>query len=232
MNERRVASQATQIRSTIKSIVAQLDRWDQDQVQLARRRVASINAAGGREERQHLSRVRAQQVLGTTGLPEPPCEYCGEAYPCTHLLNEPTPRPLRTQTEEEVSTGVHRGIVHRLFAKSRELYKLSYPRFYPGPTGSDRDVPEVFPVPLTGPDYQRIAIRRAARQLSTLSPPSSSFDRARVSSVLYQFYSEAFSLSFEEFQHETLTYLSANFSEQYGTSIFQYGQPGSESDQE
>jgi hypothetical protein len=180
MNERQTSSQATQIRTTIKSIVAQLDRWEQDQAILCQRRVAAN---------------------------------------------------IATQTEEEVSTGVHRGIVHRLFSKSRELYRLSYPRFYPGPTGTDRDVEEVLPVPLTGPDYELIAIRRAARRLSTMSPPRSGFDRARASSVMYQFYSEAFPLSFEDFEDRTFVYLNENFGENYGTSVpSQHGRTGSDSD--
>jgi hypothetical protein len=124
MSDRLRSHQATQLRTTIKAVVAQLYHWEEDQAYLAERRVSSNQVEGGRELRFLLAQARARQALGTVG----PCEYCNST---DHLPEDCplVPRAAAVVFEEDPASGIHRGIVHRLFSKASELYSLLYPRF-------------------------------------------------------------------------------------------------------
>jgi hypothetical protein len=202
MRDRPKSVKASQIRATIKAIVAQLDHWEEDQLRLSRHRVASNENFGGRALRVTLSQQRARAALGTLDLQDPPCEDCGATG---HLTNECG----LIEYAEDPSTGIHRGIVHRLFSQACDLYRLLYPRFYQGPSiGSvGTDIHEVFPVPLTGPDYQLIAISRAARDLRFIpgfQQESVELQRTICDSSVYLYYSLAFPLAFPEFRNRVL----------------------------
>jgi hypothetical protein len=208
MSDRLRSHQATQIRTTIKAVVAQLDRWEEDQAYLTERRISSNQVEGGRELRHLLAQARARQALGTVGLSEPPCEYCNSS---DHLPEDCplVPRAAAVVFEEEPATGIHRGIVHRLFAKASELYSLLYPRFYQGLgfTVVASEVQEVLPVPLTGPDYQVIAIRRAARAIEVVGLPSTPREHLLATRLIgHRFYSDAFPLDFDVFLDRVYEY--------------------------
>jgi hypothetical protein len=166
-NSRRASKRASEIRTTLKSCLSQLDNWESSQTKLANHRAVSLVTLGSQAERVREAQHRARTALGTHGLQEPPCQVCG----CTnHLpsdecsLDEPeAPQSL----SENPSDGIHRGILHRAYLGVCELYLLQHPRFFPGPVSEHQPSKEglVLPVPLTGPDYQAIAISQAAAEL-------------------------------------------------------------------
>ena len=215
MGERLQKLQATRIRSTIKSIVAQLDRWDQDRARLNERRIASDRAIGGRHRRLLLSSTRAREALGTTNLQEPPCELCGDQFP-SHLAEECSLSITRVdhRSEEEPATGIHRGIVHRLFSQACDLYQLLYPHFYSGlnSTSTAPNLVEEAAGSVRYLDYQELAILQASRRVARLRPQSLSANHVHVSQCLYSYYSNAFALSFSDFQDRVFAYLEEEHS--------------------
>ena len=109
---------------------------------------------------------------------------------------------------ENPSTGIHRGIVHTVYSQAADLYRLLYPRFYPGPDEEvvPTQIAYLLPVPLTGPDYQQIAISRAVTFLVT-QPSSPSFQLksirqqlAWVDQAAQPFHSAAFPLDYDSFR--------------------------------
>ena len=200
--------QATQIRSNIKAAVAQLDVWNFTQAEFQRRRVAANAISGGRRQRVSEAIHRAQVAQGTQFIEDPPCNFCGSS---THLGDECDFIAVET-TEggifEEPSIGIHRSIVHRVYALASELYLLHYPRFYPGQSEDTLASSEAYllPVPLTGPDFQELALSQAVATLLASSSVGryslSPFlvQRAFVDSVAIPFHSAAFVLDYPSFR--------------------------------
>ena len=167
MADRDQERRASQIRSNIKAAVAQLDSWTTNQRELrARRNHAIAERGGGRQGRERYAidaQVLARASQGTQLVRDPPCDICGLA---SHLSDECDRIAVVASSEtvfENPSTGIHRGIVHTVYSQAADLYRLLYPRFYPGPDEEvvPTQIAYLLPVPLTGPDYQQIAISRA-----------------------------------------------------------------------
>jgi hypothetical protein len=208
MNHRDKEGLARQIRSTIKAIVAQLDSWESDQFKFRVKRKAANALSGGLKQRLAVSRARACATQETDPNQDPPCDLCGSSI---HLSDECDFIAVESNGSdfEEPSVGIHRGIIHRLYVQTIDLYRLLYPRFYPGPSEGvlATTITETLPVPLTGPDYQAIGIAKAAKLLSTLegNQVSSSPNIQRHCTLLDQavlpFYSAAFPLDFITFRN-------------------------------
>jgi hypothetical protein len=203
MHDRHKAIKASQIRSTIKSIVAQLDQWDENHRRLLHHSLIADETAGGRAPRLALAQLRARTALGTQDLHDPPCKDCGAIG---HLASE----CKYSYTEEAPSTSIHRSIVHRLFAQVCDLYRLLYPTFCQGGPTTLTSAPEAAQsslAPVTGPDYQEIAVSRAAQSLACipgLNQEPESRRRTIVDASVYLFYSLAFPLEFSEFRDKVL----------------------------
>jgi hypothetical protein len=87
MNNDRSNLRKTQIiRDSIKSIVGQLDHWEEDrQKRENRRKEANNKYPNGLANRQALAWFRAKNALGTRHLTDPPCSSCGSKL---HLSDE------------------------------------------------------------------------------------------------------------------------------------------------
>jgi hypothetical protein len=191
------------IRDTIKSIVAQLDRWETDQRALEKR-CTSANASypKGVIDRQALAIHRAQLSQRTSpDLTDPPCDWCDS----TGHLSDECDRVARDSglisTSEDPAIGIHRAIVHRLYLQTCDLYCILYPRFYPGPKPKP-ETEEKLPVPFIGPDYLALAITQAAEDFRVLPgyrPSDIRNLRPGCSSVTQLYYSKAFVVSYSEF---------------------------------
>jgi hypothetical protein len=200
--------QAIQIRSNIKAAVGQLDSWTSSQTNHRLRRNAANASSGGRRERCVESRKRAVASQGTQFIEDPPCDLCGSSG---HLGDECDFIAVEASTRvafEDPSAGIHRGIVHRVYSLASELYRLHYPRFYPGLSEETivRSEAYLLPVPLVGPDYQEIGITQAVGSLvgssSTQNYLTTSFlsQRSIVDAVAQSFYSAAFPLDYSSFR--------------------------------
>ena len=209
-------STARQIRSSIKSIVAQLDAWDGDQRLLATRRTQANLDAGGWKSKEQLAIARAKESLGTQELEDPPCNECGSTSHLTEECDDFYSYPVTGSPSLDrhqlgnPSVDIHRGIVHRLYAKTCELYLCLYPRSYPerneGTIVVHAESEEIYPqAEVSNSDYQSIAIREAATDLWQLRPSAVIInDRGREERIGYicrLYYSKAFPLDFLEF-HE------------------------------
>lgn len=170
MSNRLNSITAKQFRTTIKSIVLQLDSWEASQQLLITQRVASVLQAGGRAARANQARARAREALGTQELHDPPCSSCGSTR---HLSDEcDFLYPERSLTEEDPATKIHRSIVHRLYIKTCEFYSFLYPNFYLVPSG------EVYDTEVRDPnasrqnlvfECQQFAISKAVEDLTRLN---------------------------------------------------------------
>jgi hypothetical protein len=199
---------AVQIRSNIKAAISQLDRWNSSQEGLRQNRQTANSENGGPRKRLAAARSLACISQGTQSIHDPPCHLCGSLI---HLSEECDFIAVEASDKaafEDPSTGIHRGIVHRVFQQSVDLYQLLYPRFYPGPRNEVCDSSEAYllPVPLVGPDYQEIGISRAVRLLRSI-PTSAhllteSADRqlAFIDQFVPAFHSAAFPLGYVEFR--------------------------------
>lgn len=200
--------QAIQIRSNIKAAVAQLDSWNIAQAEFHRRRVEANAVLGGRRRRVAEAIHRAKASQGTQLIEDPPCDICGST---SHLGDECDRIAVESTAEgtfEEPATGIHRSIVHRVYVLASELYLLHHPRFFPGPTTDTLASSDAYllPVPLTGPDFQELALSQAVTTFLASSSAecyfTSSFllQRALVDSVAVPYHSAAFVLDFPSFR--------------------------------
>jgi len=211
MTNRSTNRQATQIRSSLKASIAQLDDWTASQADLRKRRIAANSSSGGFHKRILAAQTRARLSQGTQLLRDSPCCLCNSD---SHLSDECdfiAVKASSKSTPEDPAAAIHRGIVHRLFSLSADLYRLLYPRFYPG---AGRDVFATSDTSLSlasvfcSPDYQEIAIVQAVDTLAAL--PSSqriatdSFQRQRafVDTIAQPFHSAAFPLDYTEFRDQ------------------------------
>jgi hypothetical protein len=192
-NNRSINSRTRIIRDSIKSIIAQLDRWEEDrQTRERRRKEANVKYPNGLADRQAIARFRAKNALGTQKLSDPPCDRCGSNIhltdECDIVAQEVGQRDFK---EEDPSVGIHRAIVHRLYLQACDLYRLLYPSFYPDP------------IPLVaGPDYLSLAISQAVddfRLLPGFRPADVRHQRSSCSSVAQLYYSKVFPISFGDF---------------------------------
>jgi hypothetical protein len=201
LNTRQIKDRSTAIRNTIKAIIAQLDRWAVDQQGLERRRAeANARYPRGLSDRQDIAQHRARTALQTQDLRDPPCDLCGSTV---HLSDEcdRIERVNPHNISEDPSIGIHRAIVHRLYLQSCDLYRLVHPRFYPGPLVGD-STEDIYPVPLTGPDYLQIAISKAVEDFQVVPgfrPDDIRGQRPGCSSIALLYYSKAFPLTFGDF---------------------------------
>jgi hypothetical protein len=205
MSKRQQSSIAKQIRSSIKSIVAQLDAWEEDQ-RLSSLHQAAANAAfGGQVARLAAARSRAKASQETpSNLSEPPCEVCNSSDHITESCGFLPKQEGNQASNEDPSASIHRGIVHRLYSKTCELYHLHYPRFYselkvviraPGPPESRLTAPDY-------PDYQALAVSETVRHLILFGGPQGETlleRRVRCTKKSQRFFSQAFELDFQEF---------------------------------
>jgi hypothetical protein len=200
--------QATQIRTNIKAAVGQLDSWTSSQTNQRLRRNTANASSGGFRGRCVESRERAIASQGTQIIEDHPCGLCGSS---SHLGDECDFIAVEASSRvafEDPSAGIHRGIVHRVYALSIELYRLHHPRFYPGPSEETlvRTEAYLLPVPLVGPDYQEIGIAQAVVSLvgssSTRNYLTSSFlsQRSIVDAVAHSYHSAAFPLDYSSFR--------------------------------
>jgi hypothetical protein len=208
MNHRERERLSRQIRSTIKAIVAQLDSWDSDQQELRLTRDAANARCGGRRQRLAESRALACASQGTEHIQDPPCDTCGSF---AHLSEECDFIAVESNDigYESPATSIHRGIVHRLYVQSLDLYRLLYPRFYPGPSEElvATEITETLSDLVTGRDYQAIAISQATTFLLSLSTnwverPSLRQQLALLNQVIQPFHSAAFPLDFISFRDQ------------------------------
>lgn len=205
MYQRERDKRASQLRTNIKSAVAQLDDWNSSQANLLRRRNESIVSSGGRRQYLNEARSRACASQGTEFLQDPPCTLCGSK---AHLSDECDFIAVQSNDRsfEKPSSGIHRSIIHRLYTDTSALYKLFYPRSFPALKEDSSIAPLAcaLPEPPSNPDYQEIGILRAVKLLTTLSstgePLSFLQERALVDQIAQPFHSAAFPLDYTEFR--------------------------------
>jgi hypothetical protein len=209
-----VNSKALSIRSSIKAAVAQLDQWDVLQIKQRQSRLASNARFRSFDERLAISKHRAKQSFPFQ-VGDPVCDTCDSPFHSTvscdvsdvldalereEQLNSTS--VAQVQVHEDPSSGIQRAIIHRIYLDACSLYRLLHPRFYPGVQLKQFEPPEVFPVPLSGPDYLAIAISQASSDFQSLPFVSSSDirDQSASCSVIAQlYYSKAFPLTFGDF---------------------------------
>jgi hypothetical protein len=209
-----VNSKALSIRSSIKAAVAQLDQWDGLQIKQRQSRLASNARFRSFDERLAISKHRAKQSFPFQ-VGDPVCDTCDSPFHSTvscdvsdvldalereEQLNSTS--VAQVQVHEDPSSGIQRAIIHRIYLDACSLYRLLHPRFYPGVQLKQFEPPEVFPVPLSGPDYLAIAISQASSDFQSLPFVSSSDirDQSASCSVIAQlYYSKAFPLTFGDF---------------------------------
>jgi hypothetical protein len=202
MNKNVIQNKTQNIRATIKSIVAQLDRWETDQRDLERRRTtANASYPQGISDRRSLAAHRARDSQHTLDLIDPPCNWCDSTGHLTDECDQVARETGLRSTSEDPAIGIHRAIVHRLYLQACDLYRILYPRFYPGPRIKP-EVEETLPVPLTGPDYLVLAIDQAVadfRLVSGCRPTDIRDILPACSSITQLYYSKAFPISYGEF---------------------------------
>jgi hypothetical protein len=197
--------------SSIKATVGQLDSWDRDQAaQATRRRAANARFPGGFSDRQSLTRFR----LAPTTLrlpshsvvdPDSYCNFCDESgHSATECNNRFDEARAHEAAPEDPSRGIHRAIVHRLYLHACDLYRSLYPRFYPGPEERLSPPEDIYPVPLTGPDYLALAINQTASDLLAIPGFQASHARSPrrhpgIAAVAGLYYSKAFPISYADF---------------------------------
>ena len=199
------------IRSGIKASIGQLDSWDQAQSEQARRRqAANSRFPHGLQDRLALARHRASRSCETSRGKFVESTYCFNCDSDSHstedcnISHSSTTDPLESASENP-SEGIHRAIVHRVYLQACELYRLLYPRWYPGLEQNSSEKEEVFPVPITGPDYFSIAVRQSVEDLKSTPGVSCSDIRnqkAICTSVVQLYFSKAFPLNFSGFCHK------------------------------
>ena len=212
MNQQEKRKIARKVRIVIKSLVAQLDVWEESQRKLRKQREAADALNGGRRQRLIDSRRRAQIAQGTEALLDPPCDLCGLS---THLSDECDFIAVETNGSlfENPSSGIHRGIVHRLFEQSAYLYKFLYPGFFPGNFGGSPAAIEAVPFRSGSlerpPDYQTLGISQAIalakvvcrERCLDLSSPQQAICLDQVS---LPFFSASFPIGFAAFREQVL----------------------------
>ena len=128
-----------------------------------------------------------------------------------------TTDPLES-TSENPSEGIHQAIVHRVYLRACDLYRLLYPRWYPGPEPRTSEKEEVFPVPVTGPEYCAIAaVNQAVEDLKStpdVSPSDIRKQKTSCTSVVQLYFSKAFPLNFSEFCHRVAKKFEEDFEEE------------------
>jgi hypothetical protein len=206
MDSQTIKYKTRSIRDTIKAIVAQLDHWETDQREQERRRItANASYPKGVTDRQALAQHRAKTSLHTQHLFDPPCDLCGSTVHLSSECDTATkegPKALEV-TSENPAIGIHRAIVHRLYIQACDLYRLLYPRFYPGPsTIEDIGVNELYSVneiftslPSSILDYLALAITKTVEDLRVLpgySPDDIRHLRPGCSSITQLYYSKSF----------------------------------------
>jgi hypothetical protein len=159
-------------------------------------------------------RANARHVNGFAGRLADARHKAEASYPeavRTDLLDDIETRRLvvgsiqRAADYEDPSRGIHRAIIHKVYADACTLYQRSYPRFYPGnqgPLSHQRE--EVFPVPLTGPDYLTLAVNQSAEDLQASSGVQPCYVRTQrpdCVGILRLYFSKSFPISFSEFCH-------------------------------
>ena len=219
MQVREPDSTTRQLRSSIKSIVAQLDVWEEDQLSLAARHTQANRQAGGfLEARQQVALARARESLGTQNLRDPPCSRCGSARHLTEECDVVSPlledRNYSPRTLQSSSADIHRGIVHRLYLKVCELYQVSYPDNSPSSFNQNlqvTEVTEIFPEAPVLIDFQVIAVSEAATDLWQLrSETPSKYETKEVNrtgDICRLYYSKSFPVNFVEFCDKVLATL-------------------------
>ena len=199
------------IRSGIKASVAQLDRWVQDQTdQALRQTVDNARYPNGFTDRlihaRHLARRGVRQTDNAGDLY---CQFCDSGAHSTETCDiTQAPRERLETAPEDPSVGIHRAIVHRLYLQACDLYRLLYPRFYPGPQPRAFQPEEVYPVPLTGPDYLILAVNQAAEDLQAspfISPSDIRRQLIGCTQIIQLYYSKSFPSNFSEFCHRVAT---------------------------
>ena len=120
-------------------------------------------------------------------------------------------------TQKDPSTGIHQAIVHCLYLNVCELHLNNHPRFYTGPKLPKTEPQEIYPLPLSGPDYLAIAVRQASTDFQGTTVDSPDIWKYHISSspICRLHYSKAFPLSFGEFCHKVTGYLGKSDSESY-----------------
>jgi hypothetical protein len=175
-----------------KSIIAgckSLDSWEADYLL--------------REEKR--KKANARHANGFAGRLADARHVAKSAYPQSQGIEEvldPT-EVLQVRTHENPSRGIHRAIIHKIYVEIGCLYKLSYPRFYPGRHDLlTRQGEEVLPVPLTGPDYLTLAVTESAGDLQASSghrPSDIRSQRPDCLPILRLYFSKSFPITFSEF---------------------------------
>jgi hypothetical protein len=200
--------------SSIKGTAIQLQGWKEVQENFRRKRVkAKASSLHGRLGRVEDACYRAKHAFPQEQDPSSAvsCSRCdSDEHSTAECDSEDCLGPLSLSFEEAPGVGIHRGIVHRLFEKSCELYELLYPRFYPGPpTGVLRSFGDkTLPIPLTGPDYFSLSIQEAA---SSVQATTSSHDKEQVLRTISQlYYSPCFPASLETFRERVKSRILAD----------------------
>jgi len=204
---------ARQLRSSIKSTVAQLDAWEGDQKTLKARRILANHQAGGSIARKQIALSRAKASLGTQDLRDPPCDRCDSIHHLTGECDQVDTGLNETVSDQhqprETATDIHRSIIDRLYKTVCDLYQFSYPSAYS--LQSDRglivsEVVEVFPEAPVLLNYQDSAIFEAATDLWQLRPSIlTDQDKNKVTgNICRLYYSKAFQIDFIAFYDKVL----------------------------
>jgi hypothetical protein len=200
--------QAKNLQTNIKATIAQLDSWESNQDSLRQKRNTANSENGGLRQRLAEACLLAQASQGTQLIRDPSCQLCGSL---AHLSDECDFIAVETSNQislEDPSTGIHRGIVHGVYQQAADLYKLLYPRFYPGPSSEVTASADayLFPVPLAGPNYQEIGLSRTVARLLSLSAAQAvqteflSCQRTFIDQFAQAFHSAAFPLDYTDFR--------------------------------
>jgi hypothetical protein len=216
-------------------VVAQLDDSDKDLITQRKKKCQDNNLLRYASFQDRLQIAKYQAKLAFPSKQgDPLCENCESPFhsqdDCCDILDtldsvreleqllesaEVEVHHPRTSTEEDPQVGIHRGIIHRLlYLTTCSLYRLHHPHFYPDGPQECVEPDQVFPVPLTGPDYLRLApsrkrlwiiklfqasvLRRLDKPISTLAQWSATY-----------YYSKAFPLTFSDFCDRLADYVAA-----------------------
>jgi hypothetical protein len=195
-------SRAEILRRGIKATVVQLDRWESDQLaQDKRREKANSRFPHGVKDRRVLARHLA---VGSSESGAPYCDFCDASghlsYECQ--VTQDIPDLLKTVSEKP-STGIHRAIVHRLYLQACELYRSSYPLFYPGAVEESSVGQDQVPVdPCIYPDYFSLAVGQAVedfRACPGIEPSDIRRQHSASLTIARLYYSKSFAVNFSEF---------------------------------
>lgn len=209
-----IQNKAVSLRSSIKAAVAQLDQWDDVQEKQRLSREAAKARFSNFDERLAIAKYRAKKSFPSHAS-DPLCEHCESPFHSTDSCDilqtlealerqdqvDSTSVAQLPSTNEDASTGIHRAIIHRLYSNACDLYRILYPRFYPGPKPRKSEPEILYPVPLSGPDYLAIAIHQASVDFQALPVDTSDIrhQHASCSLITHLYYSKAFPLTFSEF---------------------------------